>query len=265
MEASTRQFALPLQGKLAIITGGSRGIGAGLALELARRGANICIVYVSDASKQSVIDLQTNIQQLPHKPTTWACQANLSSPTGAQEVITQLRSQLPSDTSLKIDILINNAAVETVNSMKDASVDEFDTVFNLNVRGSMLMTQAVIPYLPPKSRIINVSSVAARFGFKGVSLYTASKAALEGFTRAWASELGENGTTVNAVAPGPVPSDMLDNIPKSIVDMQKATTPIEQRLGTTEEIASIVAWLAGPDASWVTGQVISASGGWVMY
>ncbi|PYH96567.1 3-ketoacyl-acyl carrier protein reductase [Aspergillus ellipticus CBS 707.79] len=265
METSTNEFSLPLQGKLAIVTGGSRGIGAGLAWELARRGANVCIVYVSSNSKPAVTDLQTKISQLPHKPTTWACQANLSSPTGAEEVITQLKSQIHDPENLKIDILVNNAGIEAVNNMKDVTIEEYETVFNLNVRGSMLMTQAVLLYLPSKGRIINLSSVAARYGFKGVSLYVASKAALEGFTRAWASELGENGTTVNAVAPGPVPSDLLDKIPKSLVHMQKSTTPIEQRLGTTEEVANIVTWLAGPDSSWVTGQVISASGGWTMY
>lgn len=160
---------------------------------------------------------------------------------------------------------MNSAGIETVGDIQSVTLEDYDRVFNLNVRGLMLMTQAVVPYLAPKGRIINLSSVGARFGFKNISLYSASKAAIEGFTRTWASELGGDGTTVNAVAPGPVPSDMLDKIPKEIIDMQKATTPIEQRLGTTEEIANIVGWLSGPDASWVSGQVICASGGWTMY
>ncbi|KAJ5657846.1 uncharacterized protein N7484_001495 [Penicillium longicatenatum] len=269
----TSQFALPLQGKLAIVTGSSRGIGAGIAWELARRvlGENlkakenqVCITYVSNSSKLPVEDLRVKIGQLPHKPTTWACQADLSTTTGAQEVISQLKTHFGSH-ELQIHILVNNAATETVGDMQSLTLEDYDKVFNLNVRGLMLMTQAVVPYLVPKGRIINLSSVGARSGFKNVSLYSASKAAVEGFTRSWASELGRNGTTVNAVAPGPVPSDMLDNIPKEIVDMQKTTTPIEQRLGTTEEITSIVGWLAGPDASWVSGQVICASGGWSMY
>ncbi|RAK97942.1 SDR family NAD(P)-dependent oxidoreductase [Aspergillus ibericus CBS 121593] len=264
MDTSATQFALPLQGKLAIVTGASRGIGAGLAYELARRGANVCMTYLSDSSKPAIDDLRTKITQLPHAPTTWACQTDLSSPTGASQIITHLKTQLH-PTPLKIDILINNAGIEIVNPIQDTTLDDYDKVFNLNVRGTMLMTQAVIPYLPPKGRIINLSSVGARYGFKNISLYIASKAAIEGFTRAWAAELGANGTTVNAVAPGPVPSDLLDRIPKEIVELQMATTPIEQRLGTTGEVANIVAWLAGPDASWVTGQVICASGGWVMY
>ncbi|KAJ5676760.1 uncharacterized protein N7477_002393 [Penicillium maclennaniae] len=258
------QFALPLQNKLAIVTGSSRGIGACIAWELARRGANVCITYVSDNSQVPVEELRAKISQLPHKPIAWACQADLSTTTGAQEVISQLKTYIGSD-DLQVHILVNNAATEIVGNMQSLTLENYDKVFNLNVRGLMLMTQAVDPYLAPKGRIINLSSVGARSGFKDVSLYCASKAAIEGFTRAWASELGENGTTVNAVAPGPVPSDMLDNIPKEIVDMQKKMTPIEQRLGTTEEIASVVGWLAGPDASWVSGQVICASGGWSMY
>ncbi|KAK4863382.1 hypothetical protein LT330_002160 [Penicillium expansum] len=266
------QFALPLQSKLAIVTGSSRGIGAGIAWELARRGANnlkanegqVCITYVSDNSKLLVEELRAKISQLPHKPIAWTCQADLSTTTGAQEVISQLKAYIGND-NLQIHILVNNAATEMVNNMQSVTLENYNEVFNLNVRGLMLMTQAVVPYLAPKGRIINLSSVGARSGFKGVSLYSASKAAVESFTRTWASELGGDGTTVNAVAPGPVPSDMLDNIPKELVEMQKTTTPIEQRLGTTEEIARIVGWLAGPDASWVSGQVISASGGWSMY
>lgn len=228
----------------------------------------MCITYVSDNSKQPVDELRAKIDSLPHRPTTWAYQVDLSTTAGAQEVVSHLKSAGGAGvdgSEFQIHVLVNNAAAETVRGIRDVALEDYDKVFNLNVRGVMLMTQAVVPYLAPKGRIINLSSVGARSGFKNVSLSCASKAAVESFTRVWASELGGNGTTVNAVAPGPVPSDMLDNIPKSLIDMQKATTPLEQRLGSTEEIGGIVGWLAGPDASWVTGQVICASGGWAMY
>jgi 3-oxoacyl-[acyl-carrier protein] reductase len=135
----------------------------------------------------------------------------------------------------------------------------------LNVRGTLLMTQAVSPYLAASGRIINLSSVGSRAAFAGLSIYCSSKAAIEGLTRCWAAELGHNGTTVNVVNPGPVQSQMLDNIPKDIVEAQKKATPIQNRVGTTEEIADIVGWLASEDSRWVTGQTISASGGWAMY
>ena len=165
----------------------------------------------------------------------------------------------------KIDILVNNAGVEVVKPLGEITPDDYAKVYDLNVRGTLLMTQAVLPYLNPKGRIINISSVGSRAGFPGLGLYCSSKAAIEGLTRCWAAELGKNGTTVNAVNPGPVESEMLTNIPKEIVEGQKKATPLENRVGTVEEVAAVVAWLAGEDSGWVTGQVISASGGWAMY
>lgn len=119
--------------------------------------------------------------------------------------------------------------------------------------------------MPPKSRVINISSVGGRAGFANLSLYTSSKAALEGLTRSWAGELGSNGTTVNAVAPGPVQSEMLDSIPKEIVQLQKASTPVEKRVGTPQEVSNVVSWLAGEESAWVSGQTVNVSGGWTMY
>jgi 3-oxoacyl-[acyl-carrier protein] reductase len=170
-----------------------------------------------------------------------------------------------SGTELKIDILVNNAGVEVVKGLGNITPEDYSKVYDLNVRGTILMTQAVLPYLPPRGRIINISSVGSRAGFKDLSLYCSSKAAIEGLTRCWAAELGHNGTTVNAVNPGPVESEMLANIPKDIVEGQKKATPIENRLGTVEEVAAVVGWLAGNESRWVTGQTISASGGWAMY
>jgi len=155
--------------------------------------------------------------------------------------------------------------VQITKSLAEITAQDYEAIYNVNLRGVILMTQAVLPHLKPRSRIINISSVGGRAGFANLSLYTSSKAALEGLTRSWAAELGANGTTVNAVAPGPVQSEMLDSIPKEIVDMQKANTPVEKRVGTSEEVANVVSWLAASDASWVSGQVINVSGGWTMY
>lgn len=127
------------------------------------------------------------------------------------------------------------------------------------------MTQIVLPYLEPGGRTINIGSVGARAGYRGLGLYCASKAALEGLTRFWAAELGSNGTTVNIIACGPVQSAMLDNVPKQLIDAQKASTPLENRVGSVEEISGVVCWLASQDAKSVTGQTISVSGGWAMY
>lgn len=164
----------------------------------------------------------------------------------------------------KIDILVNNAGVEVVKTLAEVTLEDYEHAYNTNVRGTILVTQAVLPHLPERGRVVNITSVGARAGFAGLGLYTSSKAAVEGLTRSWAAELGGNGTTVNVVAPGPVESDMLAKIPADIKEMQKKTTPLENRFGTVGEIADIVAWLAGPSSSWVTGQCINASGGWQM-
>ncbi|KAI0132966.1 3-ketoacyl-acyl carrier protein reductase [Xylariales sp. AK1849] len=263
MADSTTASKLPLSGKLALVTGASRGIGEGIAFELARRGASVVMAYASPSSEAKVEALSNRIEALPHKPATYSVRADLGTIDGPSEVVANVLKL--TDNKLKLDILVNNAGLERVKSLAEIQVDDYNAVYDLNVRGTILLTQAVLPYLNDNGRIINIGSVGSRAGFKSLSLYCSSKAALEGLTRCWAAELGGNGTTVNCVNPGPVQSDMLDNIPKDIVDMQKAQTPIQNRLGSVEEIANIVAGLAGNDGAWITGQAISASGGWALY
>lgn len=164
-----------------------------------------------------------------------------------------------------IDVLVNNAAVQVTRELAAITREDFDKTYNTNIAGIMFLTQAVLPHLRSPGRIINISSVGARSGFASLSLYSSSKGALEALTRSWAGELGKDGTTVNAVAPGPVQSDMLDTIPPAIVKAQKEGTPVEQRVGTPREIADVVSWLASNESSWVSGQTINVSGGWTMY
>ena len=163
-----------------------------------------------------------------------------------------------------IDILVNNAGAELAKSLEEITIEDFDSIFHLNLRAPLLLTQAVRKYLR-KGRIINIGSVGARCGFGGLSMYCSSKAALEGLTRALSAEIGDEGHTINTVNPGPVQSDMLDMIPKDLIDMQKKQTPVEKRLGTVDDVAQIVAWLASEESRWVTGQAISASGGYALY
>jgi 3-oxoacyl-[acyl-carrier protein] reductase len=181
------------------------------------------------------------------------------------EVPAQIVRETISAFGIHIDILVNNAGKELAKPMTEITAEEFTDVYNLNVRAVHLLTQAVAPHLRAPARIINISSVGARAGFANLSAYCSSKAALEGLTRVWAAEFGANGTTVNAVAPGPVESDMLANIPKEIVDMQKGSTPVQKRVGTPQEVADVVSWLASVESSWVSGQVLNVSGGWTMY
>jgi 3-oxoacyl-[acyl-carrier protein] reductase len=203
---------------------------------------------------------------LSHHPQATSIRADLRDPQSPQIIVEAAKKWL-NDTGKeqKIHILVNNAGVELVKRLGDITPEEFASVYDINVRGTLLMTQAVLPCLAERGRIINIASVGARAGFAGLSLYCSSKAAMEGLSRSWAAELGHNGTTVNTVNPGPVQSEMLDNIPKDIVEAQKKATPIENRVGTVEEVSRVVGWLASEESGWITGQTISASGGWAMY
>ena len=189
--------------------------------------------------------------------------ADLRDATSPAEIIRQGVDAFGS----QVDIVVNNAGAEIVKPHNEITADDFDSIYHLNVLAPLLLLQAAKPHLPSSGggRIINIGSVGARSGFKNLSLYCSSKAALEGMTRCWATELGQEGHTVNTVNPGPIQSDMLDNIPQDIVNMQKEQTPAGKRLGTVDDVAQIVAWLASEESRWVTGQSLSASGGWAMY
>lgn len=266
METQRPLLAFPLEGKTAIVTGGSKNIGAGIAYDLSKRGADVIIIHSSPQSGLIANQIVDRIVSLPHKPRAFSICGDLRNADDPALVIKSLRNWFEKDgREMKIDILVNNAGCELVKTLGSITPEDFTRVYDLNVLGTLLMTQAVLPHLAPRGRIINIGSVGSRAGFRGLGLYCSSKAALEGLTRCWAAELGSNGITVNCVNPGPVQSDMLDNIPKQIVDAQKASTPLEHRVGMVGEIAGVVCWLAGEDSRWVTGQTISASGGWAMY
>ncbi|KAH6870897.1 hypothetical protein B0T10DRAFT_533707 [Thelonectria olida] len=235
-----------LAGKVAIVTGASRGIGAGIALELARRGASkIAATYTSPSSEEAITCLGNGSSAIKIK-------ADLRHPSAAKEIVEMTTQALGSH----IDILVNNAGAELVKPLQDISTEDFAYIYDLN---------PCCPHLRAPGRIINISSVGARYGFKNLSVYCSSKTALEGLTRCWAAELGTARHTVNAVNPGPVQTQLMDNIPKEIIEMQKSQTPIENRLGTVDDIAQVVAWLASEESRWITGQVVSASGGFAMY
>lgn len=187
-------------------------------------------------------------------------QADLREIDAPEKIVTATRAAF----GPHIDILVNNAGVEIQRAITDITAEDFALIFDVNVRAPFLMAKAVVPHLRAPGRIINMSSVGARSGFDKLSLYSSTKAALEGMTRGLARELGAQGHTVNAVEPGPVESEMLEQIPKELVEMQRKTTAVEQRIGTVEDVAFVVGWLADEQSKWISGQTISASGGWLM-
>lgn len=183
-----------------------------MALDFARRGAKVAITYISDSSKAKCEALAAQVEKLDNGSQLLYIRADVSDDNSPSTVVAETVKAYGDG----IDVLVNNAAIEIGRSIQDITKEDFDKVYYANVRGPLLLTKAVLPHLRSPGRIINVSSVGARNGFPGLSLYGSSKAALEGLTRCLAAELGHNGTTVNAVAPGPVESDMLDQIPDSI-------------------------------------------------
>ncbi|KFA72093.1 hypothetical protein S40288_02306 [Stachybotrys chartarum IBT 40288] len=249
-----------LAGKVAIVTGASRGLGLGFTKELGSRGAQVVATYTSANSLELVNRLIEDIANLDGPGTCIGVRADLREEASAGKIIQATTAAFGN----KIHIIVNNAGYEVVKPLTELTTTDFNAVYSLNVLAPLLLLQAARPHLS-EARIINIGSVGARAGFANLSMYCSSKAAIEGMTRCWAAELGGEGHTVNAVNPGPVQSDMLDNIPKDIIDMQKKNTPVGNRLGTVDDVAQIVAWLAAEESRWVTGQVISASGGWAMY
>ena len=219
------------------------------------------MTFTSPSSEKSVDELVARVEQLQNGSAAAKVQADLREVDAPRKIVQATRSAFGDH----IDILVNNAGCELVKGLGDISVDDFSYVYDLNVRAVLLMSKEVLPYLRTPGRIINISSVGARLGFKELSLYCSSKAAVEGMTRCFAAELGSQGHTVNVVSPGPVQTDILDGIPKEIIEMQKKSTPVDNRLGTTDDIAQIVGFLSEESSRWITGQAISASGGFSMY
>lgn len=231
----------------AIVTGASRGIGHAIAFDLASRGAKVTITYSSNRSKETADALIARIES-EAKSEAIGVQCNLTEISAPQQIIDETIKAFGNH----IDILVNNAAAISDKYTQDITPEHFDEIFHLNVRAPLFMVKAVLPHLRHPGRIISISSVGARAAYPGVGTYAASKAALEGYTRTWAAEFGKDGTTANTVNPGPVESEMLDQVSKEIVEPQKKATPVQQRVGTPEEIAEIVAFLAEPRSSWVS-------------
>ena len=245
-----------LEGKVALVTGAARGIGAAIAERLAADGASVAINYAT--SKEDAEALAERIRGNGGKAK--AIHADIGNPSQAKAFVDAAVKEFG-----RLDILVNNAGKFHIGPI--GTVDEADvrSQFAVNVDGPIFATQAAASHFSTEGgRVINVSSIAATHALAGLSVYSATKAALDALTRVWAAELGPRGVTVNAVAPGLVDTAMLRaataRMGEEAVKGMVARTPLG-RLGTTSDVADVVAFLASPDARWVTGQVVEASGG----
>lgn len=227
----------------------------------------IIIHHISESSSEGAEELASSIRSLPHAPWAHVVRVDIATPSGPGDIINHLKSWRDSE-PLTIDILVNNAGIAPPAALADITIEHFSSVIATNLQAPLLMAQAAAPYLVRPARIINISSLAARQAFSGLTVYAASKAGLEAATRHLAHEMGSDGTTVNCVTPGAVESELLRETEKKIpgiIDAICARTPLQNRVGNVEEFSSIVAWLCRPEAGWMTGQTISATGGQAMY
>ncbi|KZZ97494.1 NAD(P)-binding domain protein [Moelleriella libera RCEF 2490] len=207
----------PHEGKLAIVTGGSRGIGEAVTRALARKGANLVIAYTSDSSRAATLQLCSELESA-HAVRCLSVQANLEQPAPAADKILAAARELSSSyrpsSGFQVDILVNNAGVSSNQFLNDPAkgpitAEEFNRVYTVNVLAPLLLMQAAAPHLPHdrSGRIVSVSSVSSSIGYQGQSVYAGSKAAVEAMTRTWSRELAGR-ATVNCVNPGPAWSDM---------------------------------------------------------
>ncbi|MCR4407520.1 MAG: 3-oxoacyl-[acyl-carrier-protein] reductase [Anaerolineae bacterium] len=245
-----------LQGKVAVVTGSSRGIGRAIALELARRGAKVIVNYHhNQAAATEVVD-----RIKAGGGEAIAVQADVSVSDEAQALI-----KTTLEAYGRLDILVNNAGTTRdtlIAVMKEA---DWDVVINTNLKGAFNCCKAAVRPMMRQhyGRIVNITSVAGLAGNPGQANYAAAKAGLIGFTKSLAKELGPRNITVNAVAPGYVPTDLTADLPPDLVQKGLDMTPLG-RAGTPEDIAYAVAFLVSDEASYITGQVLSVDGGLVM-
>jgi 3-oxoacyl-[acyl-carrier protein] reductase len=240
-----------LQGKVALVTGGSRGIGAAIAERLAADGADVVITY--NKSHDAAARVVASIKAAGGRGEAWPSDAAAAS--AASALVPNVVRNFG-----RLDILVNNAGMFFHKPLEAASDEEFERIIDLNVRSVFLTGRAAAGVMQSGGRIINIGAISVdRVPFPGMGLYVMSKYAVTGLTKAWARELGPRQITVNSVNPGPIDTEMLPSDPP-FIEMVKRMTAVE-RIGQPSEIADIVALLAAPTAGFITGATIAVDGG----
>lgn len=242
--------------KVAFITGATRGIGKAIALELANEGYNIALNYRTE--NEALESLKKEISEIGVE--CYPVQGDVSKAEDAERMTKEIIEHFE-----QIDVLVNNAGITKDNLILRMKEEEFTDVINVNLVGTFNITKNVIKYMTKKryGKIINLSSVVGISGNAGQSNYAASKAGIIGFTKSIAKELASRNITANAVAPGFIQTDMTNVLKDEIKEAIEETIPLK-RLGTAEDVAKVVKFLASEESSYITGQVINVDGGMLM-
>jgi 3-oxoacyl-[acyl-carrier protein] reductase len=242
-----------LENKIAVITGGSRGIGRSIALNLAKQGASIVVNYTSNSTAAEAVVKE--VEALGTKAI--AVKADVSQAADIENLIKETESQLG-----KIDILVNNAGITRDGLLIRMKEEDWDRVLDINLKGVFLTTKLIGKKMlkQRKGSIVNVTSVVGLMGNAGQANYAASKAGVIGFTKSIAKEFASRGITVNAVAPGFIQSDMTDKLGEEVIDNYMKAIPLG-RLGVAEDVANLVSFLVSANANYITGQTVQVDGG----
>lgn len=247
-----------LADQIAVVTGGSRGIGRAISLELAKRGATIVVNYINDSQLANANETLEAIQAAGS--TGIIVPGDVSTDEGATGLI-----KAAADAYGKVDILVNNAGITRDNLIMMMKPEDFDAVISVNLRSTWLCSRAAVRGMMRKryGRIVNIASVSGVMGQAGQTNYSASKAGIIGLTKALAREVASRNITVNAVAPGFVLTDLTKDLPEELTKQLNQFIPLE-RWGTVDDIAKAVAFLVSDDASYITGHILNVDGGMAM-
>ncbi|MCD7974295.1 MAG: 3-oxoacyl-[acyl-carrier-protein] reductase [Phascolarctobacterium sp.] len=246
-----------LEGKKALVTGSSRGIGRVIALALAKAGADVAVNYIA-GNEEDADEVAKAIKAMGRK--ALVVQANVSSYSDSESMLEKVVQEFR-----RVDILINNAGITRDSLLIRMKEEDWDAVLATNLKGVYNCTKAAIKYMMKQrsGRIVSISSVVGIIGNAGQANYAAAKAGILGFTKAVAKEVASRGITVNAVAPGFIKTDMTRVLPEKVVESMIATIP-QNRLGEPEDIAKAVLFFVSDDADYITGQTLHVDGGMVM-
>jgi 3-oxoacyl-[acyl-carrier protein] reductase len=241
-----------IKNKIAIVTGASRGIGAAIARRLASDGFTVVINYSGDAAPAE--ELAREIEETGGS--ALIAKADVSDAQAVARMFDAAEAAFGG-----VDVLVNNAGILKTLPLAETSDEEYDRHFGINVKGTFNTLREAAKRLKDGGRIVNFSSTTLALNMPGYAVYNGTKAAVEAFTHVFAKELRGRNITVNAVAPGPIATDLFLNGKSDELVAQFAKMPPLERLGQPADIASVVAFLAGPDAGWINGQIVRANGG----